>query len=118
MPNIQIYYVKKNFDVQKAERFFKERRIAFQSVDMRRHAPGKRELQLFARAAGGMSRLLDRSSPKVLSHPAAYMCDEDAIADELLEDPSLLITPIVRNGQKVTIGAQEAVWSEWLSSSS
>ena len=48
MPNIQIYYIKRSFDVQKAERFFKERRVPFQAVDMHRHAPGKRELELFA----------------------------------------------------------------------
>ena len=114
MPNIQIYYVKRNFDVQKAERFFKERRVPFQSVDMRRHAPGRRELELFARAAGGMSALLDRSSPKVLSHPAAYMRDEGAIADELIEDPSLMLAPVVRNGQKVTIGVHEDIWAGWI----
>ena len=114
MPNIQIYFVKRNFDVQKAERFFKERRVPFQSVDMRRHAPGRRELELFARAAGGMSALLDRSSPKVLSHPAAYMRDEDAIADELIEDPSLMLAPVVRNGQKVTIGVHEDIWAGWI----
>ncbi len=114
MPNIQIYFVKRNFDVQKAERFFKERRVPFQSVDMRRHAPGRRELELFARAVGGMSALLDRSSPKVLSHPAAYMRDEDAIAEELIEDPSLMLAPVVRNGQKVTIGVHEDIWAGWI----
>ena len=57
MPNIQIYYVKRSFDVQKAERFFKERRVPFQAVDMRRHAPGKREIELFARADGGVQAL-------------------------------------------------------------
>ena len=114
MPNIQIYFVKRNFDVQKAERFFKERRVPFQSVDMRRHAPGRRELELFASAAGGMSALLDRSSPKVLSHPAAYMRDENAIAEELIEDPSLMLAPVVRNGQKVTIGVHEDIWAGWI----
>ena len=115
MPNIQIYYVKRSFDVQKAERFFKERRIPFQSVDMKRHAPGRREVELFARAAGGIAQLLDRTSQKVLSHPAAYMRDESAIADEIMADPSLIKAPIVRNGQKVTIGVHEDVWSAWLS---
>lgn len=114
MPNIQIYYVKRSFDVQKAERFFKERRVPFQAVDMRRNAPGKRELELFARAAGGVSALLDRENVKVLSHPAAYMHDPAAVLEEIMEDPSLLRAPIVRNGQKVTIGVNEAAWTEWL----
>ena len=114
MPNIQIYFIKRNFDVQKAERFFKERRVPFQAVDMRRHVPGKRELELFARAAGGVASLLDRSNPKVLSHPAAYMRDENAIMESLMEDPSLMVAPIVRNGQKVTIGVHEDIWSGWI----
>ena len=114
MPNIQIYFVKRSFDVQKAERFFKERRVPFQAVDMRRHAPGKRELELFARAAGGVSNLLDKESTRVLSHPAAYMHDESAVLEEIMEDPSLMRAPIVRNGQKVTIGVHEDAWAQWL----
>ena len=114
MPSIQIYFVKRSFDVQKAERFFKERRIAFQAVDMKKHAPGKRELELFARTAGSVSALLDRDSQKVLSHPAAYMHDESAVIEEIIEDPSLLRTPIVRYGQKVTIGVHEDIWTQWL----
>ncbi len=114
MLNIQIYFVKRSFDVQKAERFFKERRIPFQAVDMKRHAPGKRELELFSRAAGSVSTLLDRDSTKVLSHPAAYIHDESAIIEEIMEDPSLMRTPIVRNGQKVTIGVHEDIWLQWL----
>ena len=114
MPNIQIYYIKRSFDVQKAERFFKERRVPFQAVDMHRHAPGRREMELFARAAGGVSALLDKESTKVRSHPAAYMHDESAVLEEIMEDPSLMRAPIVRNGQKVTIGVDEAVWAQWL----
>ena len=114
MPNIQIYYVKRSFDVQKAERFFKERRVPFQAVDMRRHAPGKREIELFARAAGGVQALLDRSSPKVLSHPAAYMHDPEAVIAELMEDPSLMVAPIVRNGQNATVGVHEDIRASWL----
>ena len=51
--NIQIYVNKKNPDVLKAERFFKERRVPYQLVDLKKHKLGERELQLFARAAGG-----------------------------------------------------------------
>lgn len=112
--NIQVYCVKKNFDVQKAERFFKERRIAYQLVDMKKHAPGRREIELFARAAGGLQQLLDKQSPAVLSHPVAYTDDTDTIISYLIEHPEFMRTPIVRNGQKATVGADEQVWSRWL----
>lgn len=114
MPNIQIYFVKRSFDVQKAERFFKERRVPFQAVDMKRHAPGKREMELFARAAGGVRALIDQGNPKAASAPAAYYHEDSAVLEALMEDPSLMVAPIVRNGQKVAIGVREDVWAGWL----
>ena len=111
--NILIYQNKKNFDVQKAERFFKERRIPFQTVDLKKHAPGKKELALFARRLGAQN-LLDRKNPAVLSHPAAYTDDEEYILETLLEQPAFLRTPIVRNGEQVTLGADEGAWASWL----
>ncbi len=114
MLNIQIYYLKRSHDVQKAERFFKERRIPYQAVDLSRHALGNRELQIFARQAGGIAALLDRSSTAVLSHPAAHMSDEGMIAEYLRDEPFLLRTPLVRNGQKATVGVDEDVWKQWV----
>ena len=112
--NIQIYYIKKNFDVQKAERFFKERRIPYQLVDMRRNAPGKRELQLFAQQAGGAKKLLDETDIRVTSHPAMYTPDEERILEYLMEQPELMKTPVVRNGRKITLGNGETQWREWV----
>ncbi len=111
--NIQIYAAKKNPDVLKAERFFKERRIPYQMMDLKKHKLGRRELELFARAAGGAQALVDRSGQKALERPVAHMSSDSLILDALMDDPSALVSPIVRNGSKATIGAQEAVWKEW-----
>lgn len=111
--NIQIYTYKRNFDTQKAERFFKERRVAYQLVDMKRHAPGMRELQLFARRAG-VRQLVDRNNVDAMSHPVAHTDDEKIILDYLAVLPQFLRTPIVRNGERVTVGVDESAWNEWI----
>ena len=110
--NIQIYALKKNFDTQKAERFFKERRIPYQLLDLKKHKLGGRELQLFARRLGA-ENLVDRKNPDALSHPVAHTDDEQYILETLAENPRFLRTPIVRNGEQVTLGADEKAWDEW-----
>ena len=110
--NIQLYISKKNFDVQKAERFFKERRVTVQFVDLKKHRMGLRELQLFARAAGGVRNLVDRDNVNAMSHPVAHTDNEEIILGYLMEKPEFLRTPIVRNGQKVVIGEDQAAWQK------
>ena len=114
--NIQIYVNKKNPDVLKAERFFKERRIPYQIMDLKKHKLGKKELEVFVRAAGGAKALVDREGKKALERPVAHMDTESLIVDALLDDPSALRSPIVRNGSKATVGAEEAVWKQWVES--
>ena len=111
--NIQIYALKRNFDTQKAERFFKERRIPYQLLDLKKHKLGQRELSLFARRLG-VENLVDRQSPDALSHPVAHTDDAAYILECLAENPRFLRTPIVRNGEQVTLGADEKTWEEWL----
>ncbi len=110
--NIQIYQLKRNFDVQKAERYFKERRIPYQLVDLKKHQLGLRELQTFARGVGAKT-LVDRQSVAALSHPVAHTSDENAIYEYLMAHPEFLVTPIVRNGNQVTVGVDEAAWAGW-----
>ena len=112
--NIMIYFAKKNPDVLKAERFFKERRVPYQLVDLKKHRLGERELQLFARNPGGARALVDRSSKAALERPVAHMSTDSLIVSELLANPAALVSPIVRNGSAVTLGANEAVWKQWL----
>ncbi len=111
--NIQIYAFKRNFDTQKAERFFKERQIPYQLLDLKKHKLGQRELSLFARRLGA-ENLVDRQNPDALSHPVAHTDDAAYILECLAEQPRFLRTPIVRNGEQVTLGADEGTWEEWL----
>ena len=111
--NIQIYALKKNFDTQKAERFFKERRIPYQLLDLKKHKLGARELQLFARRLGA-ENLVDRGNPDALSHPVAHTDDSAYILEKLAENPRFLRTPIVRNGEQVTLGADITAWEAWI----
>lgn len=110
--SLQIYSLKKNFAVQKAERFFKERRVQAQLVDLKKHRLGLRELQLFARAAGGAKNLVDRDNINAMSHPVAHTDNETVILDYLMEKPEFLRTPIVRDGQRVVIGEDMAAWQK------
>lgn len=110
---IQIYTNKKNPDVLKAERFFKERKIPYQLMDLKKHKPGKREMEIFVNAIGAKA-LVDREGKKALERPVAHMNTESLIISELMNDPSALRSPIVRNGNKATIGAAESVWKDWI----
>ena len=114
--NIQIYIAKKNPDVLKAERFFKERRIAYQLMDLKKHTLGRKELDVFVNAVGAKA-LVDREGKKALERPVAHMSTDSLIIAELLNDPSALVRPIVRNGSHVTVGADEAVWRAWVKAS-
>ena len=111
--NIQIYALKKNFDTQKAERFFKERRIPYQLLDLKKHKLGQRELALFARRLGAQN-LVDRNNADALSHPVAHTDDAQYILECLTENPRFMRTPIVRNGEQVTLGADEKTWNAWM----
>ena len=109
---IQLYISKKNFDVQKAERYFKERRIPVQVMDLKKHKLGERELQTMARAVG-LENLLDRDDKKVKEHSASYCHIESALIEYMLDNPWLLKAPIVRNGGKATVGYCPEVWETW-----
>ena len=110
--NIQIYCGKKNFDVQKAERYFKERRIPVQMMDLKKHPLGEREIRLMLQQVG-MENLIDREDKKVKEHPACYYNQESLLIPAVQECPWLLKSPIVRNGNRVTVGYQPEVWAEW-----
>ena len=111
--SIQMYVSKKNFDVQKAERFFKERRVTIQVMDLKKHKLGEREVQTMARA-GGLSALIDRDDKKVKEHPACYYDRDSLLMEAVLENPWLLKSPILRNGNQVTVGYQPDVWEAWV----
>ena len=108
--NIQIFGKSKCFDTKKAERWFKERRIKFQAVDLKKFGMSRGELTSVKNAVG-LEALVD---PK---HPDAalvrYLAYEQDKLEKLFEDPTLLNTPIVRNGKQATVGYCPEVWERW-----
>lgn len=111
--NIQIFGTKKSQDTRKAERFFKERGIKFQSVDLAEKGLSKRELESVIRSAGPLSSLLDekcRDQDTLVL--IKYLSDADKFV-KVLENPSVLKQPVVRNGQQATVGYQPEVWKKW-----
>ena len=105
-------YCGKGFDTQKAERFFKERRIAYQRVDVLKYGIGRRELESVA-AAVGLDALCDRESKAFRESVIAYTQDRETILAGLLERPQLLRLPLVRNGRLATAGFCSEVWERW-----
>ncbi len=111
--NIQIFGTKKCNDTKKAQRFFKERGIKFQFVDMNEKGLSKGELKSVAQVNGGMKNLVnpdakDRDSLALFT----YIADEDKL-DCLLEHQQIIRTPVVRNGKQATVGYQPDVWKTW-----
>lgn len=108
--NIQIFGKSKCFDTKKAQRYFKERRVPFQNIDLLDKGISRGELKSVV-AAVGLDALIDPKHPDAaLLQYLAY--DEDKL-EKLLEDPRLLRTPIVRNGRQATVGHCPEVWKSW-----
>lgn len=109
--NIQIYGKNKCFDTKKAQRWFQERRIRFQMIDLPRYGMSAGELASVKRAVGGVESLIDEKHRDAATLKyLAYDADREA---RLLEDPTLLKTPIVRNGKQATVGYRPDVWETW-----
>ena len=111
--NIQIYAGKKNFDTQKTERYFKERGIRFQRIDLARQPLSKGELTSVKQAVG-LEALIDQNSPAYKTYNMAYHGLSPMAETLLLENPELLKTPIVRNGKQATVGYCPEVWKAWV----
>ncbi len=103
--NIQIFGKNKCFDTKKAQRYFKERRIKFQYVDILQYGMSRGELNSVKNAVGIDAR---RDAPEV-----QYLAYADDKLETLFEQPELLKTPIVRNGKQATVGYCPDVWKTW-----
>jgi arsenate reductase-like glutaredoxin family protein len=111
--NIQIFGSGKCFETKKAERYFKERGVKFQSIDLGKFGMSKGEFNNVKQAVGGIDKLLDTNAKnKDLLALMQYLSPEDK-EGKLLENPMLLRTPIVRNGKQATVGYQPEVWKDW-----
>lgn len=102
--NIQIFGRSKCFDTKKAERYFKERRIRVQQIDLLRYGMSGGEFDSVLRAVGGVDKLIDWSRRDPDIDLLRYMDDVRAKEDKLFERPELMRTPVVRNGRKATVG--------------
>ena len=104
--NIQIFGTKKCNNTKKAERFFKERGIKFQFIDMK-------EFNSVAQVNGGLENMINwEGKDKDLLALIKYIADEDKL-EKVLENPQVIKTPVVRNGKQSTLGYQPDVWKAW-----
>ena len=110
---IQIYACKRNFEVQKADRYFKERRIKFQMIDVAKYVMSKGEYNSVKSAVGGFDNLVDKGCKLYEELFMAYLAGSDAKEEKLLENPAMFKTPIVRNGKKATVGYCPEIWKTW-----
>ncbi len=111
--NIQIFGTKKSFDSKKAERYFKERGIKYQFIDMKEKGMSKGELNSVKQAVGGFDALIDENcKDKDLLALLKYISDEDK-EEKVLDNPQVIKVPVVRNGKKATIGYCPDVWKDW-----
>ena len=111
--NIQIFGTKKSFDTKKAQRYFKERRIPFQFINLAEKPMSKGELQSVARAVRGLDALInpdarDQDAAALVMHIAEVQRFE-----MLLENQQVLREPIVRNGRQATVGYAPDTWKGW-----
>lgn len=111
--NIQIFGKSKCFDTKKAERYFKERRVRFQSIDLLRFGLSGKEFDSVLRGVGGIDNLIDWNSKSPDITLMKYMDNKSAKEDKVFEDPSLMKTPIVRNGKEATAGYCPEIWAKW-----
>ena len=111
--NIQIIGKSKCFDTKKAERYFKERRIKFQSIDLKKYGMSPKEFDSVLRAVGGIDNLIDWENKSQEITNMRYMEDKIAKEDKVFDDPMLMKTPVVRNGKQATVGYCPEIWAKW-----
>lgn len=109
--NIQIFGTKKCNETKKTERFFKERGITFHFRDLSEKGISQGELDNILRVFK-IDDLIDVNSKQYIKRGLQYMIFN--AEEELLADPLLFKTPIVRNGKMVTVGYQPKVWKGWI----
>jgi len=110
--NIQIYGSGKCFDTKKAERYFKERRIKYQLIDLKKYGLSPREFES-VRACVGLENMINTKSKEYEASFIAHLAYEQDVIDKIMENPGILKTPIVRNGKLATVGYCPEIWKDW-----
>lgn len=111
--NIQIFGSTKSSDSRKAERYFKERRIKYQFIDMKKYGMSGGEFDSVLRAVGGIEMLVDWESKDSDLDLIRYMADQRDQEDRVFENQTLIKLPIVRNGKLATVGYCPETWATW-----
>lgn len=111
--NIQIFGISKCFDTKKAERYFKERHVPVQRIDLQRFGMSNGEFNSVLRAIGGIDNLINWNSKSPTIDLLRYMDDVRAKEDKVFDDPRLMKTPVVRNGKLATVGYCPEIWAQW-----
>ncbi len=111
--NIQIFGTNKSADTRKAERYFKERCIKFQSIDMKKYGMSGGEFDSVLRAVGGIDNLIDWDSKSPDIDLIKYMANTVDKEDKAFDNQMLIKMPVVRNGKKATVGYCPEIWGTW-----
>lgn len=109
--NIQIYGAK-GFDTQKAERYFKERKISYQYIDLYKYGLSKGEYES-VKASVGIRELINVNSKDYERLNMRNLGIGKVAEEVLLKNPKLFNSPIVRNGKKATVGYKPEIWEQW-----
>ncbi len=110
--NIQIFGSSKCFDTKKAERYFKERKIKYQYVDIQKYGLSKGEFES-VKAAVGLKELINTSAKEYKTLNMQNLGVGNVAAEVLFSNPKLYRTPVVRNGRRATVGYSPEVWTGW-----
>lgn len=111
--NIQIFGTTKCFETKKAQRYFKERGVKCQFIDMKEKGMSKGEFTSVKQAVGGLDKMIDeKCKDKDMLALIRYIAEEDK-EEKVLENQQVLMTPIVRNGKIATIGYKPEIWKAW-----
>lgn len=108
--NIQIIGTKNCNETKKAQRYFKERRISFHFRDLNEKGLSKGEFDNIIKVITP-EQLIDKDGKQYKKRNLQFMVFN--IEEELLNDPLLLKTPILRNGKDVTVGYKPEIWKNW-----
>ena len=110
--NIQIFGIKKCFDTQKAERYFKERKVKYQYIDLAKYGLSKGEFGS-VKTSVGLKELINTKVKEYKTLNLQYLGTGSAAEEILFENPKLYNSPIVRNGKQATVRYQPDIWKEW-----
>lgn len=111
--NIQIFGTKKCFDTKKAERYFKERKIKYQFIDLNEKALSKRELESVKANVTNINDLINVNAKEYKNLNIGNIRTSSVKEELLLNNPKLYRTPIVRNGKAATVGYEPEIWKQW-----